>query len=76
MKQEFINDSEDMEWFLTVHLPLVDRVFLNGSALIIGNEDDLEEVRLFYSKNPMDGASALVYEYNEDLQKLVYTNTI
>lgn len=76
MKQEFINDPEDMEWLLTVHLPLANRVFLNGSALIIGNEDDIEEVRLFYSRNPENDASAIVYEYNRETQTLVYTNTI
>lgn len=72
MKTEFINDSEDMEWLLRVHLPLVERYFLKGSAILVGNEDCPNQIRLYGRKEPNLIERAHIYEYDQGLEKYFY----
>lgn len=72
MKTEFINDSEDMEWLLTVHLPLVERYFLKGSAILVGNEDCPDQIRLYAAKEPKITDKAHVYGYDPDLERFYF----
>lgn len=52
MREQFLNEKDDVEWLLTTHLKGVKLPFKPKSFNIFGNEDAPNKVHLYAKKNP------------------------
>ena len=63
----------DMDWLRTAHLPRLDVKYLNGCAILFGNEDCPRKIWVFESREPLYTEDPLVFVL--DKETLEYTGT-
>jgi hypothetical protein len=72
MKEILINTPEDMEWLADVHIKDLKINWTPRSAIIIGNEDAPDEIRLYPRRDPLVTDTPLVGHPHGDIGKFVF----
>ncbi len=66
MKKTMLDTPDDMEWLLEVHLPKLAKRFLNGSALLFGNEDLPSKIYIYESNTPLVTDDPLIFILDDE----------